>query len=66
MSKKKMFRVYAWEETTWETNIEAENQKEAEDKAYKLIQEIGFTDWDVGSHGNTEIMEVEELGDAGE
>ena len=61
MSKKKMFRVTAWEECTWETDIEAKNQKEAEDKAYKIISEIGFTDWDVGNHGSTEIMEVEEL-----
>jgi len=66
MSKKKMFRVYAWEEATWETDIEAENQKEAEDKAYKMISEIGFTDWDVGHHGNSEIVEVKEIGDAGE
>lgn len=62
MSKKKMFRVTAWEECTWEKDIMAESEKEAEQKALKMIREgKGFDDWDVGNHGDTEITQVEEI-----
>ena len=62
MSKMKMFRVSAWEECTWEKDIMAENEKDAEAKAYKMITNgKGFSDWDVGNHGQTEITSVEEI-----
>ena len=62
MSKKKTFKVIAWEESTWERNIEAKDKKEAEKIAWNMIyNDGGFSNWDVGTHGNSEIMEVEEL-----
>lgn len=62
MSKIKMFRVTAWEECTWEKDIMAESEKEAEEKALKMIRDgKGFDDWDVGNHGDTEITQVEEI-----
>jgi len=58
----KMFRVTAWEECVWEKDIMAESEKEAEQKALKMIRDgKGFDDWDVGNHGDTEIIQVEEI-----
>ena len=59
--KLKSYRIYAHEEATWETTIEATSKEEAERLAYDEISSTGFDDWEVGHHGNTGIIEVEEI-----
>jgi hypothetical protein len=61
--KLKKYRVHAWEECTYDTYIEAKSKEEAEKIAYKEISIAGFNNWNIGKHGDTEVIEVEELSD---
>tara|TARA_R100000900_G_scaffold134720_1_gene112027 strand:- start:43 stop:240 length:198 start_codon:yes stop_codon:yes gene_type:complete len=57
----KTYRVTMWEEATWETNIEANSEEEARDKAMKMACDTGFIDWEVGSHGDMNVIDCEEI-----
>ena len=57
----KKFRVTVWEECTWEKTIEAEDEGQAEAKAYEEISETGYDNWEIGSHGTNDITDIEEI-----
>ena len=65
MSSEKLnkYIVHAWEECTYDTCIEATSKEEAEKIAYKEISIAGFNDWNIGKHGDTEVIDVEEVSD---
>lgn len=57
----KTFKITMWEEATWETNIEANSEEEARDKAMEMACDNGFSDWSVGNHGDMEVIDCEEI-----
>ena len=57
----KTYRVTMWEEATWETNIEANSEEEARDKAINMACDHGFGDWETGSHGDMNVIDCEEI-----
>lgn len=57
----KTYRITMWEEATWETNIEANSEEEARDKAMEIACDNGFSDWEVGSHGDMNVIDCEEI-----
>ena len=56
--KLKKYRVHAWEECTYDTYIEAKSKEEAEKIAYEEISIAGINDWNIGKHGDTEVIAV--------
>lgn len=57
----KKFKVTVWEECTWEKIIEAEDEGQAEAKAYGDIAETGYDNWEIGNHGTNDITDIEEI-----
>ena len=57
----KKFKVIVWEECTWEKIIEAEDEGQAEVKAYEDISEKGYDNWEIGNHGTNDIIDVQEV-----
>ena len=57
----KKYKIYAGESITYTTCIEANSKKEAEELAYKKIEEEGIDTWDISpTPDSTEVTEVEE------
>lgn len=57
----KTYKVTMWEEATWVTNIEANSEEEARDKAMNMACDYGFNDWSVGNHGDMEVIDCSEI-----
>mgnify|MGYP001258328473 FL=1 len=57
----KKFRVTVWEECTWQKIIEAEDEAQAEAKAYEEISETGYDNWEIGNHGTNDITDIQEV-----
>ena len=57
----KKFKVTVWEECTWEKIIEAEDEGQAEAKAYEEISETGYDNWEIGNHGTNDITDIQEI-----
>ena len=57
----KTYRVTMWELATWETNIEANSEEEARDKAMEMACDYGFDNWEVAGHGDMNVIDCEEI-----
>ena len=57
----KKFKIDVWEEMTYTKVFQAKTKEQAEELAFVDLELNGFDNWNLGKHGDFDIVAVEEV-----